>query len=120
MSTPEQRAKNILLGAAPFILIFVSIILTFIAIINMVASVLNNNIDPRLHRIIESIIIAGIVLGVVGMFQPWLLIFYKYGFIVLLISTLSFILWSHILPRSEQRQEDLGTITIGETTADEG
>jgi hypothetical protein len=32
------------------------------------------------------------------LFQPWSFVFYRYGFVLLLASTLSFILWSHIMP----------------------
>ena len=108
-ATEEQLAQNVLLSAIPFILIFVSILLGFITIITVVARLLNDNINPQLYGIVERIIIAGIVLGVVGMFQPWKMEFYKYGFNVLLISTLSFILWSHVIPRGEQRQEEVET-----------
>ena len=62
-ATEEELAKNVLLSAIPFILIFVSILLGFITVINIVAQLLNNNINPRLYSIIEGIIIAGIVLG---------------------------------------------------------
>src|SRR5947207_9587059 len=72
-TTEEQRATNVLLSAIPFLLIFVSILLTFISLISMSASVLNENISPRIYRTIESILIAGIVLGIFGMFQPWLI-----------------------------------------------
>jgi len=110
-ATEEQLAKNVLLNAIPFILIFVSILLGFITVIATASRLLSNNIDARLYRIVESVIIAGIVLGVVGMFQPWHMIFYKYGFMVLLISTLSFILWSHIETKEVQRQEELTSAT---------
>ncbi len=113
--TEQQLADNVFINAVPFVLIFVAIILTFIAIIVMVASILDNNISLRLHRVIESILIAGIVLGVVGMFQPWLFEGYKYGFVLLLISTLSFILWSHITPKQELRQEEAATGPLGES-----
>ena len=98
-ASPDQLAENVLLNAIPFILIFVSIILTLITLIVIVGSVLNNNISRRIHKVIESILIAGIVLGIFGMFQPWVFLAYRYGFILLLISTLGFILWSHITPR---------------------
>ncbi len=104
MTTEEQRSTNVLLSAIPFILIFVAILLTFISLINMSASVLNDNISAKIHRIIEMILIAGIVLGIFGMFQPWLLILYKVGFQVLLASTLGFIWWSHIRPKKILRQ----------------
>lgn len=105
LTTEKQRATNVLLSAIPFILIFISILLFYISLISMSASVLNENISPRVYRIVETIIIAGIVLGVLGMFQPWLMIFYKYGFLLLLVSTLSLIWWGHIKPKIERRQK---------------
>lgn len=103
LATPQQLADNVLLNAVPFILVFVSILLTFIALIRVTASVLNHNIPERVYRPVERTLIAGIVLGVIGMFQPWALIFYQVGFMVLLFSTLGFILWSHIVPRRAPR-----------------
>jgi len=103
--TEKERAANVVLEAIPFILIFVAIILTFITLITLVASVLNDNISRRTHQLVERIIIFGIVGGVIGMFQPWWFLAYKYGFSVLLISTLSFILWSHIRPRRALRNQ---------------
>jgi hypothetical protein len=108
LTTEKQRATNVLLSAIPFILIFVAILLAFISLINMSASVLNENISLRIHGVIETALIAGIVLGIFGMFQPWLLIFYKFGFIVLLVSTLGFIWWSHIKPKGVRRQKGTG------------
>lgn len=102
--TEKERAANVLLEALPFILIFVAIILTFITLISVVASMLNDNIARRTHRLVERIIMFGIVGGVIGMFQPWLFSVYKYSFMFLLVSTLSFILWSHIRPKRELRQ----------------
>lgn len=112
--TEEQLADNVFINAVPFVLIFAAIILTFIAIIYVVASMLDNNISSRAHRIIEQVLIVGIVLGVVGMFQPWLFEGYKYGFVLLLISTLFFILWSHITPKRELVQEEAVTGPMGE------
>jgi FtsH-binding integral membrane protein len=102
LTTEKQRATNVLLSALPFILIFVAILLT----INMSASVFNNYISPRIYRAIETVLIAGIVLGIFGMFQPWLMVLYKAGFMVLLFSTLGFIWWSHIKPKSVRRQKE--------------
>ena len=102
--TEKERAANVFLEAIPFILVFVAIILAFITVISLVASVLNDNIPRRTHQIVERIIIFGIVGGVVGMFQPWWFLAYKFGFSVLLVSTLSFILWSHIRPKRELRR----------------
>ena len=104
-ATPEQLADNVLLNAIPFVLIFVSILLLFISVIVIVGSMLNHNVPPRIYKIIESILIAGIVLGVLGMFQPWVFAAYKYGFILLLVSLLLFMVWSHVAPRSELVQD---------------
>jgi len=113
----ETLATNVLLSAIPFILIFVAIILTFILVIYIVGTYLNNTIAERLYVSIERIIIGGIVLGIFSMFQPWSFPAYRYGFLLLLLSTLSFILWSHITPKGVQRQEELGTVSISEAEA---
>ncbi len=115
-TTEQQRADNVLLNAIPFVLIFVAILLTFILLIIILGSMLNNNVPPRIYKIIESILIAGIILGVLGMFQPWIFVAYKYGFVLLLVSILLFIVWSHVSPRRETLQQDEGPGTIGEGT----
>ena len=99
-ATEEQLAQNVLLSAIPFILVFISILLTFIMLIVVVARRLNGNISRRHYRPIELTIIGGIALGIFGMFQPWVFGFFKLGFLLLLFSTLSFILWSHITPKA--------------------
>jgi hypothetical protein len=104
-ATPEQMAKNVLLSAIPFILIFIAIILGFITFITIVARLLNNNISRRTYRPIELSLIGGILLGIVGMFQPWVFSLFKYGFFLLLASTLGFILWSHVQPRAAGSDE---------------
>lgn len=118
--TEEQLADNIFINAIPFVLIFAAIILGFIAIIVVVARMLDNNISARAHRVVEQILIAGIVLGVVGMFQPWLFEGYKYGFVLLLISTLCFILWSHITPKRELVQEEASAGPLGQENLEGG
>jgi hypothetical protein len=111
-ATPEQLASNVLLSALPFLLIFVAIILAFITLISIVAQLLSHNVSRRVYRVIESILIAGIVLGIVGMFQPWFFPAYKYGFLLLLFSTLGFIVWSHVVPKGEFKQEEIGPVAI--------
>jgi hypothetical protein len=118
--TEEQLTDNVFINAVPFVLIFAAIILTFIAVIYVVASMLDNNISTRAHRLIEQILIVGIVLGVVGMFQPWVFEGYKYGFVLLLISTLSFILWSHVTPKRELVQEEAVSGPLGKNISSGG
>ena len=123
--TEEQLADNVFINAIPFVLIFAAIILGFIAIIVVVGSMLNKNVPARTHRIIEQVLIAGIVLGVVGMFQPWIFEGYKYGFLLLLLSTLGFIVWSHVSPKREQVGEESisepqGSVVQGESLSNSG
>jgi len=100
----EILAKNVLLNAIPFILIFLAILLFYIALVRQIATVLNHNIPARTHRRIEVVCMAGIVLGVVGMFQPWWFAAYRIGFSVVLVSTLAYILWSHVVPKEVERR----------------
>jgi uncharacterized protein YacL len=112
--TPEQLAANVLLDAIPFLLIFIAIILAFITLIAMMANLLNDNISPRVYRPVEMAFIGGIVVGIIGMFQPWLFAAYRYGFIILLVSTLGYILWSHISPKGAAQAEEAGSLPIEE------
>lgn len=86
------------MNALYFILGFLVILGLFITFIRWVSGRLSYKIAAARFTQIERVIIAGIVLGVVSMFQPWLFVGYKYGFLVLLFSTLAFIVWSHITP----------------------
>ena len=104
-ATPEQMAQNVLLSAIPFILIFAAIILGYITIITMVARLFNDNIPQRIYRPIELTLIGGIILGILFMFQPWVFALFKTGFIVLLSSTLGFILWSHVRPTAASSEQ---------------
>lgn len=105
-ATEEQMATNILLSAIPFILIFAAIILTFITLIILVSNLLSGKIPERIYRPIERVIIAGIILGIIGMFQPWSFALYRIGFFMVLISTLCFIVWSHTTPKGEAVEQE--------------
>ena len=83
-----------------------AIIVFYISFIWALATALKEVISPRTYTIVMRIIIAGILLGIVGMFQPWAMAFYTYGFILLLTSTLTYIVWSHITPKVEDVQEE--------------
>jgi hypothetical protein len=94
----EEARKSVLLHAVPFFATFVGILLLFILVIAIVAMRFNGKVPGRSYQGIEYTIIAGILVGVVCLFQPWSFVFYRYGFLLLLGSTLSFILWSHVMP----------------------
>lgn len=101
IATPQQLSKNVLLSAIPFILIFAAIIIFYISFIWALATALKGVVSARSYKIFMRIIIAGILLGIFGMFQPWAMVFYTFGFVLLLISTLTYIVWSHIAPAPE-------------------
>lgn len=53
-------------------------------------------------RIVERMAVVGMMVGILGMLQPRYILLYQYGFYVLAISTLTFIIVSHIEePRTE-------------------
>jgi len=94
----EETRKSVLLNAVPFFATFVGVLLLFILLIVIVAIRFNGRVPGRAYQGIEYTIIAGILLGVICLFQPWSFVPYRYGFLLLLGSTLSFILWSHVMP----------------------
>jgi lipoprotein signal peptidase len=102
---PQEKAtSDVLIIAIPFLLIFVPIILSYMAVIVFVGKLLRERIPERAYRAIEYVFIAGIALGILSMFQPWLFALFKIGFLVLLASTLGFILWSHVMVKRTRRQ----------------
>jgi hypothetical protein len=92
--------------AVIFIIGFLVILGLFITFIRALSHRLSEKVAQSTFDAIERIIIAGIIIGVVGMFQPWVFIGYKYGFLVLLFSTLAFIVWSHITPAATRYNEE--------------
>jgi hypothetical protein len=118
--TEEQMARNVILAAIPFILVFASIIIAFMSLVWFVASKLNNNIPEKTYRPIEYILIGGIVLGILFMFQPWIFELFRIGFFLLLISTILYIAWSHVRPRTADLSEELGGVAPGEITNNSG
>lgn len=115
----KTRADNTILSGIPFILTFIGVIIAFIDFIILMATRLNHNISENVFRPVEQFLIAGIVLGIIGMFQPFFIVLYTYGFILLLVSTLGFIFWSHIVPRvkidrAAHHDEGLGTVSVAQ------
>jgi len=86
------------LQATAFIVGFVIFLTAFITFIVRLSRRLNHRVNPRIHGVIETVVIAGIALGIIGMFQPLTKALYEPGFLLLLISTLGFIVWSHVIP----------------------
>lgn len=94
----EEQINNVILTAVPFISYFVAILLVYIFLINLFSQILNHRISPQLHRSLNILIIAGIIGGILMMLQPFTIILFKASFMVVLVSLLLFIFWSHIIP----------------------
>ncbi len=110
----EQMARNVLLAAMPFILVFAAIIIGYMILIWYTGSKLNGKILEKTYRPIEYILIGGIVLGIFLMFQPWIFELFRVGFIMLLVSTLGYILWSHVQPKEEEFTGEAAIVPINE------
>jgi hypothetical protein len=107
MSTLSEDVlrDNLMIMAIPFLAIFIAILLFYIALINTLSRAFSGHIPPRVYRVLFGVAVVGIVLGVIMMFQPWALAIYRVGFMVLLVSLLSFMVISHISPRPRTIEE---------------
>jgi len=94
----KEQINNVILTAVPFICYFVAILLIYIFLINVFSQILNHRISPRIHKSLNFVIIAGIIGGILMMLQPFTIVLFKISFMVVLISLLLFIFWSHIIP----------------------
>ena len=56
--------------------------------------------SPQLHTTLERIMMLCMLLGTAGMFQPWILDMFRFGFLLLLFGTIGFTVISNITPRS--------------------
>jgi hypothetical protein len=103
----ERGESSVLEQALPFTATFITILLIFILLIFIVALRFNGKMPYRTYRPVELTIIGGIGAGIFAIFQPWEITSYKYGFLLLLGSTISFILWSHVRPQNKKRGDAL-------------
>ena len=98
-----QSSSDVLVIAIPFLMVFVPIILSFMALIVFVSKLLHQRVPERLYKSIEYVFIAGIVLGIISMFQAWTFLLFKPGFFILFGSLLGFMIWSHVAMKRERR-----------------
>jgi hypothetical protein len=107
MSTLSEDVlrDNLMIMAIPFLAIFIAILLFYIGLINTLMRAFSGHIPPRVYRVLFGAAVVGIVLGVIMMFQPWALAIYRVGFMILLVSLLSFMVISHISPRQKTIEE---------------
>jgi lysylphosphatidylglycerol synthetase-like protein (DUF2156 family) len=108
---PPGIREQVIVQAIPFVGIFAALILLFILSITLASIRFRRIIPGRTHRPVELLTIAGILLGIVALFQPWHLGPYTFGFGLVLISTLAYIFWSHIEPRGARDSGGLPDFT---------
>ena len=94
----EQLNRSAILSGFQFLLVFISIIIFYASFIWWLAVRFNHRIPARTYKIIENLLVAGIVIGVIMMVQPWIFPLFRYGFYLLLASTIGYIAFSHIAP----------------------
>jgi len=103
LSPGYRNTSKVLLIALPFLLTFVPIILGFMAVVVFVSKILEQKIPEGAYKAVEYVLIAGIVLGIIAMFQPWTFLLFKPGFFVLFGSLIGFMIWSHVLLKRARR-----------------
>ena len=102
----KEQINNVILTAVPFICYFVAVLLVYIFLINIFSQRLNHRISPNIHKPIFFVIIAGIIGGILMMLQPYAIILFKASFMVVLVSLLLFIFWSHIIPANVAEEDE--------------
>ena len=98
-----QTSSNVLIIAIPFLLIFVPIILGYMSLIVFASKLLHQRIPEQVYKFIEYVFIAGIVAGILCMFQPWVFALFKAGFFILFGALLGFMIWSHLAMKRRRR-----------------
>jgi ABC-type transport system involved in cytochrome c biogenesis permease subunit len=107
VTIPEkQQINNVILIAVPFICYFVAILLVYIFLINIFSQILNHRISPKIYKPLNFLIIAGIIVGILLMLQPFAISLYKVSFMIVLVSLLLFIFWSHVIPANTPEEKE--------------
>jgi hypothetical protein len=101
---PRILPEGMTQGAAFFTVLF-AILSAYISGITVLSRVLSGRISQQVFGLIEKALIAAILLGVAGMFQPWVRALYWIGFLVLFAATWSFTVWGYVVPKSTERAE---------------
>ena len=110
----QEQIDNVILTAIPFICYFVAILLVYIFLINLFSQILNHRISPKIYMPLNFLIIAGIIGGILMMLQPFTITLFKASFMVVLVSLLLFIFWTHIIPAhvaQENEKREMAVIT---------
>jgi hypothetical protein len=91
--------------AAAFFSVLVAIVGGYICFVAFMSRLLSGRVPERVHLILERVLIAGILLGIAGMFQARIPVLYPLGFLLLFFATWVFTLWGYVVPKGEQTSE---------------
>jgi uncharacterized membrane protein YfcA len=87
-----------------FIATVVILVVALILFIAFLMSRLNGKISPKIQAPLLWVVIAGILFGIFGLYQPFSKELFGIAFPVLLYSVLGYTVWSHIVPRSKKEE----------------
>ncbi len=65
--------------------------------------------NERAYNLIMRMILAGLVIGMLGMIQPFSLALFKPAFLILFFCTLGYIVFSHVNPKPRTANETTGS-----------
>jgi hypothetical protein len=91
--------------AASFFTVLVAILSGYICLIAFLSRLLSGRVPERLFVLLERLFAAAILVGIAGMFQPWVPVFYPLGFVILFAATWIFTLWGYVIPKSAHSSE---------------
>ena len=104
---PEAtQIDNVIVIAVPFISYFVAILLVYIFLINLSSQILSYRISAKIYKPVNILIIAGIIVGILMMLQPFTIVLFRISFMVVLVSLLLFMVWSHITPAHVAEEDE--------------
>jgi hypothetical protein len=91
--------------AAAFFTVLVAILSGYICFISFASRLLDGRVPERVFVMLERLFVACILLGIAGMFQPWIPVFYPLGFVLLFAAAWVFTLWGYVMPKSAHGSE---------------
>ncbi len=91
--------------AAAFFTVLIAILSGYICFIGFMSRLLAGRVPERVFVMLERLFVACILLGIAGMFQPWIPVFYPLGFVLLFAATWVFTLWGYVTPKSAHGSE---------------
>lgn len=105
-ANPALPGTNVILNGIPFLLVFVGILLCYIALIVTASRYYSGYVSEKRYLPVLYACMGGIVAGILLMFQPFTRVLYTWGFLLLLLSLLSFMVVGHITPKKELVREE--------------